>query len=157
MKKKIRMIVLSIFTIFMLSSFFHLEQTEKAFGHIITLLSIITGFCITALSIIATSNFAKDLYRQEDPDDNSRTLLHNLTDMFKYCILSSAFAIVLILTSFYLVEINFCKFEFYGTYISIKTTIVGGIWFATIISLIRFVYLVFMYSKFVIQSAKRQI
>lgn len=154
--RRIRLIILSIIVIFFLSTYLYLDKSDLAFGHIITFLSIITGFCITALSIISTSNFAKELYKLEDPKDNSKTLLHNLTDTFKTCILSSSIAIVLILVTFYFSNIDFCKFEFLRTFISIKTFIVGGVWYFTIVSIIIFINLVFLFSKFVIQSAKRQ-
>jgi hypothetical protein len=142
--------------IFLLSTYLYLDKTDLAFGHIITFLSIIAGFCITALSIISTSNFAKELYKIEDPHDNSKTLLHNLTDTFKNCILSSSIAIVLILINFYFSNLGFCKLEFLGTWISVKSVIIGGIWYFTIVSIIVFIRLVFLFSKFVIQSAKRQ-
>lgn len=140
----------------MLSTYLYLEKTDEAFGHVITFLSIITGFSITALSIIATSNFAKVLYQQEDPKDNSRTLLHKLTNIFKNCILYSAIGVVAILGYFYLKEIEFETYYFWCTSISVKNLIVGIIWFVTIIAIVLFVKLVFMFSKFVIQSAKRQ-
>lgn len=154
--KIIKLILISVIAVFMLSSFLYLEKTIDAFGHIITFLSIITGFCITALSIIASSNFAKALYKKEDPKDNSKTLLHNLTNMFANCILSATIGIVLILSSFYLSVIDFCKYEFCDTFISFKTVLIGTIWYLTIFSIIQFVNLVFMFLKFVIQSAKNQ-
>lgn len=154
--KRIKLIILSFIIIFFLSTYLYLEKTDLAFGHIITFLSIITGFCITALSIIATSNFAKNLYNQEDPENNSKTLLHNLTDTFTNGILSSSIAIVLILLLYYFSDIVFHRFEFLNTFISIQSLITGGIWYFTIISIIIFIKLVFLFSKFVIQSAKRQ-
>lgn len=154
--KRIKTSILSITIVFFLSTYLYLDNSDLAFGHIITFLSIITGFCITALSIISTSNFAKELYKLEDPKDNSKTLLHNLTDTFRDCILSSSIAIVLILVSFYFTNIQFSRMEFLMTSISAKTVIVGGIWYFTIVSIIIFIKLVFLFSKFVIQSAKRQ-
>jgi len=154
--KRTKISILSITIVFFLSTYLYLDNSDLAFGHIITFLSIITGFCITALSIISTSNFAKELYKLEDPKDNSKTLLHNLTDTFRDCILSSSIAIVLILVSFYFTNIQFSRMEFLMTSISAKTVIVGGIWYFTIVSIIIFIKLVFLFSKFVIQSAKRQ-
>lgn len=153
--KKIGLILLSTIVIFLFSTYLHLNKTNIAFGHIITFLSIITGFCITALSIIATSNFAKELYKQEDKKNNSKTLLHNLTDTFTTCILSSSITIVLILFSYYISDISFCEFVFLNTFISFETIIIGAIWYFTIFSIIIFIRLVFLFSKFVIQSAKR--
>lgn len=154
--RRIRLIILSVIFIFLLSTYLYLDKTDLAFGHIITFLSIISGFCITALSIISTSNFAKELYKLEDERNNSKTLLHNLIDTFRNGILSSTVAIVLILLSFYFSNVEFCKIEFLKTYISFKTVIIGGIWYFTVVSIIIFIRLVFLFSKFVIQSAKRQ-
>lgn len=154
--KRISSIILSTIVIFIFSTYLHLDKTDLAFGHIITFLSIITGFCITALSIIATSNFAKELYKQEDQKNNSKTLLHNLIDAFKNCILSSSITIVLIIFSYYVSDIVFCKLIFLNTYISFETVIIGTIWYFTIFSIIKFIKLVTLFSKFVIQNAKRQ-
>lgn len=153
--KRLKNIILSIIIIFFLSTYLYLEKTDLAFGHIITFLSIITGFCITALSIIATSNFAKELYKIEDPKDNAKTLLHNLTNTFTNGILSSSITIVLILILYYLSSVCFYRIEFLRTSISAKTVITGTIWYFTIISIIIFIKLIFLFSKFVIQSAKR--
>lgn len=154
--KKFSFILISSITIFFLSSFLFSKESNDAFGHIITFLAIIIGFCITALSIVATSNFAKDLYKQEDPKDNSKTLLHNLTDLFKSSIIISSITIVLILVFFYIGKLDFYSFGFCSTCISIKTIIVGSIWYLTIVSILQFIRLILLFSKFVIQSVKRQ-
>ena len=154
--RKIIITIFSLIIIFFLSTYLYLEKSDLAFGHIITFLSIITGFCITALSIISTSNFAKELYKLEDPKNNSKTLLHNLTDTFRNCILSSSITIVLILATFYFSNVVFYRVYFIKSCISVKTVIIGGIWYFTIVSIIIFIKLVFLFSKFVIQSAKRQ-
>lgn len=79
--KYISKYLLSIGVIFLLSTYLHFDNSAT-FGHILTFLSITTGFTITALSIIATSNFSKDLYKKEAPDDNSKSLLHQLVGKF---------------------------------------------------------------------------
>lgn len=148
--------IISVIAVFAFSTILYLENSVEAFSHIITFLSIITGFCITALSIIATSNFAKDLYKIEDPKNNSKTILHNLINTFTKCIITSSSTIILILISYYISDIKFQIFQLLNLNISLKTIIVGLIWYFTIISIILFFKLVFLFSKFVIQNAKRQ-
>ena len=149
-------ILLSVIAIFFLSTYLYLDKTELAFGHIITFLSIITGFCITALSIIATSNFAQELYKIDNSKDNSISLLHNLTNIFRNCILYSSTTIVLVLFFYYFSNIEFCRFEFLNTSISLKTIIIGGIWYFTIVSIITFLRLVFLFQKFIIKNVSRK-
>jgi uncharacterized protein YebE (UPF0316 family) len=69
MLKKILMILVSLLIILLFS--IKLNLNLKAFDAIATFLSITTGFTITALSIIATSPFSKNLYNQESKKDNS--------------------------------------------------------------------------------------
>ena len=63
MLKKILMIFVSLLIILLFA--IKLNLNIKAFDVIATFLSITTGFTITALSIIATSPFSKNLYNQE--------------------------------------------------------------------------------------------
>lgn len=153
---KVIFYVLSIICIFAFSTILYLESSVKAFSHIITFLSIIAGFCITALSIIATSNFAKELYKIEDPKDNSKTILHNLIGTFTNCIVSSSITIILILLIFYIGDLNFKSYDFSGLNVGIFKVMIGAIWYLTIVSIYIFLKLVFLFSKFVIQNAKLQ-
>jgi len=153
--KNISIYLLSLGAILLLSTILHFDNSST-FGHILTFLSIITGFTITALSIIATSNFSKDLYKKEAPDDNSKTILHQLVAKFEKSTITFVSAIILILI-FSLVEpINFKEWSFSNTVISLKTVLSGLIWFLTFRSIWLFIVLLKMFSKFVIQSAKRQ-
>ncbi|HNP20139.1 MAG TPA: hypothetical protein PKL31_16995 [Fulvivirga sp.] len=153
--KNILKYLLSLGAILLLSTYFHFDNSST-FGHILTFLSITTGFTITALSIIATSNFSKDLYKKEAPDDNSKTLLHQLVGKFEKSTLTFVSVIILILI-FSLVEpTNLKEWSFSNTVISLKTILSGSIWFLTFRSIWLFVDLLRMFSKFVIQSAKRQ-
>lgn len=153
--KNISKYLLSLGAILLLSTYLHFDNSST-FGHILTFLSITTGFTITALSIIATSIFSKDLYKMEAPDDNSKTILHQLVDKFEKSTITFVSAIILILI-FSLVEpINFKEWSFSNTVISLKTVLSGLIWFLTFRSIWLFIVLIKMFSKFVIQSAKRQ-
>jgi len=80
--KTLVLVILSFFMILLFSTVWNFEN-DNAFDTIATLLSITTGFTITALSIIATSSFSKYLYSLEDAENNSKTLLHNLIGKFK--------------------------------------------------------------------------
>ncbi|RRO25531.1 hypothetical protein [Flavobacteriaceae bacterium 14752] len=153
--KNISKYLLSVGAIFLLSTYLYFDNSST-FGHILTFLSVTTGFTITALSIIATSNFSKDLYKKEAPDDNSKTLLHQLVGKFEKSTLTFASAIVLILIFSLIEPTNFKEWSFFNTTISFKTVLSGSIWFLTFMSIWLFVDLLRMFSKFVIQSAKRQ-
>lgn len=153
--KNITKYLLSLGIIYLLSTYLHFENSST-FDHILTFLSVTTGFTITALSIIATSNFSKELYKKDAPTDNSKTLLHLFVAKFEKSTITFASAIILILI-FSLVEpIKFKEWSLFNTVISLKTVLSGLIWFLTFRSIFLFLDLLKMFSKFVIQSAKRQ-
>lgn len=153
--KNISKYLLSFGTIFLLSTYLHFDNSST-FGHILTFLSVTTGFTITALSIIAISNFSKDLYKKEAPDDNSKSILHRLVAKFEKSTITFVSAIILILIFSLVKPINFKEWSYYNTVISLKTVLSGLIWFLTFRSVWLFIALLKMFSKFVIQSAKRQ-
>lgn len=146
---------LSVGVIFLLSTYLHFDNSAT-FGHILTFLSITIGFTITSLSIIATSNFSKDLYKKEAPEDNSKSLLHQLVGKFEKSTLTFASGIVLILVYSLIEPVTIKECSFFNTDISFKTILSGLIWFVTFWSIWLFLDLLKMFSKFVIQSAKRQ-
>lgn len=155
MTKNISKYIFSIGVIFLLSTYLHFDNSAT-FGHILTFLSVTTGFTITALSIIATSNFSKDLYKKEAPDDNSKSLLHQLVGKFEKSTLTFASAIFLILIYSLIEPAQIKEWSLLNTSISFKTLLSGLIWFLTFWSIWLFLDLLKMFSKFVIQSAKRQ-
>ncbi|WP_157972097.1 hypothetical protein [Pleomorphovibrio marinus] len=155
MAKNISKYIFSIGVIFLLSTYLHFDNSVT-FGHILTFLSVTTGFTITALSIIATSNFSKDLYKKEAPDDNSKSLLHQLVGKFEKSTLTFASAIFLILIYSLIEPAQIKEWSLLNTSISFKTLLSGLIWFLTFWSIWLFLDLLKMFSKFVIQSAKRQ-
>lgn len=71
--KTVSFIVASAIVIILLIAKLDYANT-KAFDYIITFLSIATGFNVTALSIVANSQFSSRLYAIEAKDDNSKTL-----------------------------------------------------------------------------------
>jgi len=129
------------------------NPSDKAFSDIVTFISIATGFSITSLSIIAISNFSKNLYLKEDSKDNSKTLLHVLVGNFKNSIYFFTFTVSLILLykyfdlTCYIIVVREIKMDIIKTFSSI-------IWYFTILAIIRFIILVKIFTQFVLQTAK---
>jgi hypothetical protein len=153
MHKKILMIFVSLFIILLFT--IKLNLNIKAFDVIATFLSITTGFTITALSIIATSPFSKNLYNQESKNDNSKTLLHELVDNFK---VSMTFFMVTISLITYInlfpEKYIFEKFEIIKFSLSVSEFLKSTILYFSILSLISFITLFNTFSKFVVKSGK---
>ena len=153
MLNKILILVSSIVFILIFSINFNLNI--KAFDVVGTFLSITTGFTITALSIIATSPFSKNLYEQESKKNNSKTLLHELVDKFKISmklfIVTICFITFLNLFADDYLSKSIIIFENKITTIEVlKSTIL----YLTILSLVSFIDLFNAFSKFVIKSGK---
>jgi hypothetical protein len=152
--KLILFIITSIVFVLLSITIFKIDNVE-AFSNISTFLSITTGFNITALSIIATSNFAKHLYTIEDENDNSKTLLHTLVNKFK-----SATFLFITCISFILIYSFFGKVPFawekmhLGSYSFYFRDIISSlVWYTTFLSIISFVSLLFLFSRFVVKNA----
>jgi hypothetical protein len=141
----------------LLSTYCYFDNHSE-FGYILTFLSIVTGFTITSLSIISISTFSKHLYNQEVPNDNSRTLLHQLVGKFEELILISVLTITLIFIFYFIEPITISIFKEYSIYnvpISIKKILSGSIWCLNFWTIFLFTKLLKMFSKFVVQSAIR--
>lgn len=152
-RKIIFRIFIYIIFVFVLSTYLNLDNSQY-FSDIITFLSVTIGFSITALSIIATSQFSKELYKKEDKKNNSKTLLHTLIDKFKIAITVFLGTIVSILIFYYLDDVNFVDYKFWKTHISIKTVLVGNTWLLTILSIYHFVKVFNLFTKFIIKNSK---
>lgn len=153
MLKNILVIIISILIILIFS--ININLNNKAFDVVATFLSITTGFTITALSIIATSPFSKNLYEQESKKNNSKTLLHELVDKFKISML------LFIVTISFIIYLNLFNDNYVAKSITIfknTTTIIvivkSTILYLSILSLISFILLFNTFSKFVIKSGK---
>jgi|SRR5699024_1528707 len=151
--KKIQVIIYLSF-VFLLSTYLYLDNSEY-FSDIITFLSVTLGFSITAMSIIATSKFSKELYNKESPYNNSKTLLHILIDRFKKSIIIFLITLSSILLFFYVKKMDFIVYDFWKTEISVKSIMIGNIWYLTILSIYHFVNVLNLFSKFIIQSSKK--
>ena len=137
-------------------------DTSDTFEMMMGFMSIIIGFSVTALSIVATSNFSKTLYKIEDKTDNSKTLLHNLVDVFKT---STGFFIVNIISIFvysifsndWLIKTNgFIPdlFELPLNKVSVANILQALIWSLLVISIFEFYHLFKLFCNYVIQNSK---
>jgi hypothetical protein len=125
---------------------------SEVFDIIATFLSITIGFTITALSIIATSQFSKRLYKVESDKDNSKSLLHILVDSFKKSTIFFIGTIALIIFLGLFPENEMLSFYFLGTQYDFINILKTTILIFTIISFLSFIDLFYTFSKFVIKS-----
>lgn len=149
--KIILFIIISIVFFYLLNTIWYFDN-DKAFNSILTFLSITTGFTITALSIIATSSFSKKLFQKESLKNNSKTLLHELVDLFKNSTVLFIVTIVLILFYQFLPSCNKTLFKICIYNISYESLIKSTIWYSTILSFYNFINLLFTFSQFIIRS-----
>jgi hypothetical protein len=114
-------------------------------------LSIIIGFTITALSIIATSTLSQKLYNKELKNDNSKTLLHKLVDKFKYSTILFTFIIALILI-YQFDNSSLFQVEILDKAIESKTIFRNLIWYLSLFAFVEFISLFNLFSKFIIKG-----
>lgn len=133
-------------------------DNANAFDTVATFLSITIGFTITALSIIATSSFSKELYKTEDEKDNSKTLLHVLINLFKTStlIFISTIGLILIYKFFPTSKTAEPTFFIKSYPITFFVILKPLIWCLTIILFYYFIRLFETFSKFVIKTATKQ-
>jgi len=89
MKKKIlySSLIFSIIVCIQYYFFRDFEFNASLFADIVTFLSIVFGFYITSLAIFITSQYVSDLYKIVDEKNKSLTLLHTLTNNYKFGLL----------------------------------------------------------------------
>ncbi|MEX0720298.1 MAG: hypothetical protein WD059_06495 [Balneolaceae bacterium] len=148
-------IILSIATIVLLIFVWNFDN-DGAFDSILTFLSIITGFSITALSIIASSDFSKNLYLKESSKNNSLTLLHELVYLFRKSTLIFISGIMLILFYEFLPTLDEEIAILGAKEISISSILKAVIWFITGVSFMVFINLLLTFSKFIIRSVSNK-
>lgn len=155
--KPIIFIVAVLLTILLLTTVWNYDNAT-AFDTIATFLSITIGFNITALSIIATSSFSKELYKIEDEKDNSKTMLHILINLFKSStlIFISTIGLILVYKFFPIKKTEEAKIFIKSYPIRFLIILKAFIWCLTIISFYYFIRLFETFSKFVIKTASRQ-
>lgn len=152
--KPIIFIVVILLIVSLFSTVWNYDNVS-AFDIIATFLSITIGFTITALSIIATSSFSKELYKTENKKDNSKTLLHVLINLFKTSTFIFISTIGLILVyKFFPASENVKPMFFIKSYpITFLVLLKSTIWCLTIISFYFFTKLIENFAKFVIKTA----
>ncbi|WP_367913912.1 hypothetical protein [Leadbetterella sp. DM7] len=140
--------------ILLLSTYWH-KDTSEAFEGILTFLSIVSGFAITGMSIVATSTFSKELYKKEASDDNSKTLLHKLVDKFEYLVVVCLATICFILLHAFLTPYDIGGFKVSSICIFPKRLLSSIIWILTGVAILKFLHLIRVFSAFIIQSSKK--
>lgn len=73
--------ITTVAAIYFLENKYKIDFSEK-FSDLLSFLSIAIGFCITSLSLIATTKFSRNLYEIESGKSSNRTLLHELVEHF---------------------------------------------------------------------------
>lgn len=130
------------------------KPTDKAFSDIVTFISIATGFSITSLSIITTSSFSRKLSLIDNSKNRSETLLHTLVWSFRNAIYLFTFTICLIFSYKYVDEKTYTTPS--GKWnIDLMILFIDCIWYLTVLSVIKFLFLVNIFVGFVLQTAKR--
>ena len=145
-------IIVSFFSILLFSTKWNFDNAI-AFDTIATFLSITIGFTITALSIIATSSFSRNLYNLQDRNNNSRTLLHILVSQFRTSTFIFVFTIAWIIIYKFLPTQSCPIILIKGYQITFQIIIKAIIWYLTIISFLTFLKLFYTFSKFVTKNA----
>ena len=136
----------------LITPFVNNVTVDKAFDMIGVIFSVLIGFSITSLSIIATSKFSKRLYQIESSQNNSKTLLHEIVDKFYSNMTLYILTVVLIV--FYLIipksDIVLCE--------KLNLTIVNFLKSAIIVmtfqSLFSSKILLKYFKQFIVQAAK---
>ncbi len=112
---------------------------------LVKVLSIFFGFCITSFAVFTTSKYLSRLYKIQDRNDNRKTLLDNLLEVFKFATYFILGSIVYLLFLYVLME-N-CKeiFVHYLNYI---------LWGVVALNLIYVFQIISIFIKVTRQSAK---
>lgn len=119
MKGRDRKVLILILLLSILIGYFIMPESYGQFSELITFLSILIGFQITALSILFNSRILKVLY--DSKNNIYRTELHRLKSYFSYSIYFEIISIVvlLILRDSYIVSFNEWQLNFYKSYLVI--------------------------------------
>lgn len=117
MKSKDKKILILLLLVSLPIGYFIIPESYGQFSELITFLSILIGFQITALSILFNSRILKVLY--DNKNDVYRTELHRLKSYFSYSIYFEIISIVLllILQDSYHISFNEWKLSVYKSYL----------------------------------------
>lgn len=124
-KDKTMLILLLLLSI--LIGYFIIPKKYNQFSELITFLSILIGFHITALSILFNSRILKVLYDKKNK--LYRTELHRLKSYFSYSIYFEIISIVvlLILHDSYYFSIKELELRFYKSYV-VLPIVIGSVY-----------------------------
>lgn len=109
MKKKILFSTAFFLVAALLQHYFlsNVQFNSSLLSDVVTFLSIIFGFYITSLAIFVTSQYVSDLYKVVDANNQSVTLLHTLTNNYKFGLLLTLFSLVyFIMVQFFIATAN---------------------------------------------------
>jgi hypothetical protein len=137
--------------LFFLFNFIDIDN-DNSFPSLITFFSIVFGFCITSLSVIANSSFSKKLYKIENPDNNSQTLLHELIFKFRDTIYFILTNIIIVFFYLFLGKKLFPSFNFLFIKIGIRNILISLIWSLACISIIKLIFLIPIFIKYILKS-----
>lgn len=95
-KKPLIIYALILFISFFVQYYFfsNMKISTDFMANMIVFLSIVFGFYITSFAIFSTSYFVKSLYRVEDKEDSTQTLLHRLIKEYKKGLLFNFISII---------------------------------------------------------------
>ena len=145
-------IIISFVVILLITPFVNNVAVDKAFDMIGVVFSVLIGFSITSLSIIATSKFSKRLYQIESSKNNSKTLLHEIVEKFYSNMTLYILTVVLIVL--YLIvpksDVVLCE----GLNITMINFLKSAIIVMTFLSLFSSKVLLKYFKQFIVQAAK---
>ena len=151
---KIAKSLVIVFTLISFSTYLYFNISQNTLGIIATALSIMLGFTVTALSIIGTSKFSKELYRLET-ENNSQSMLHELINLFQRNMKIYIASIGAVITysyffdnEIYLIDLENCKF-------SLNQILNGIVFTLVLLSFYKFWILIKTFGQFIIQEARR--
>lgn len=119
------------------------------FNEITTIISILLGFVLTSLSIIASSSYSKKLYNKESRHNNSQTLLHDFLKKYTFLVYWLLCTLILILTYNF---IDLSKINV-NPHLNINKLYISLIWATTYGSIIRFSMIFNIFAKYIIKAA----
>lgn len=158
MKKILLILKFILFLILNMFVLLYKIDTSEKLSDFLSFLSISIGFCLTSLTLIATTKFSKNLYERRSTVNN-KTLLHELVDKFQEANLCF-FAIIFIIFSHIVLQktdgLFFKLIIIFDKEYSINTLFQSQVIFLMLIGLRSFFELISIVGQYVIQSSKSQ-
>lgn len=147
--------ITTVAAIYFLENKYKIDFSEK-FSDLLSFLSIAIGFCITSLSLIATTKFSRNLYEIESGKSSNRTLLHELVEHFQMANKFFLVSIILIIAYLLFEKLIKCEIKIGILSLSIHTILQSFITYFIVASLFKFYKLTRLIELYIIQAAKKQ-